>query len=106
MKVLVTQSCPTLCDPMDYNPPDSSVEEILWARALEWIAMPCSRGSSRPRDQTLASLLHYSKDQCLKKKKKKNPEKYVYFIIESDPSSLSKRVIQYKIEFFLKDTRK
>ena len=40
------------------------------------------------------------------KKKKKNPEKYVYFIIESDPSSLSKRVIQYKIEFFLKDTRK
>ena len=90
---------------MDYNSPDSSVEEILWARALEWIAMLSSRGSSRPRDQTLASLLHYSKDQCLKKKKN-NPEKYVYFITESDPSSLSKRVIQYKIEFFLKDTRK
>ena len=40
------------------------------------------------------------------KKKKKTPEKYVYFITESDPSSLSKRVIQYKIEFFLKDTTK
>ena len=27
--VLVTQSCPTLCDPMDYSPPGSSVHEIL-----------------------------------------------------------------------------
>ena len=29
MKVLDTQSCLTLCNPMDCNPPDSSVEEIL-----------------------------------------------------------------------------
>ena len=41
-----------------------------------------------------------------KTKQNKTPEKYVYFITESDPSSLSKRVIQYKIEFFLKDTTK
>ena len=36
----------TLCDPMNCSPPDSSVLWILQARILEWIAMPCSRGSS------------------------------------------------------------
>ena len=38
-KVLVTQSCLTLCDPMDYSPPGSSVHGILQARILEWVAM-------------------------------------------------------------------
>ena len=32
------QSCPTLCDPMDYSPPGSSIHGIL--RILEWVAMP------------------------------------------------------------------
>ena len=40
------QSCPTLCDPMDCNPPGSSVRGILQARILECVAMPSSRGSS------------------------------------------------------------
>ena len=48
----VTQSCPTLCDPVDYNPPGSSVHGILQARILEWVAISFSRGSSGPRDQT------------------------------------------------------
>ena len=47
------QSCPTLCNPMDCSPPDSSVLGILQARILEWVAMTSSRGSSPPRDQTL-----------------------------------------------------
>ena len=38
--VLVTQSCPTLCDPMDCSPPGSSVRGILQARTLEWAAFP------------------------------------------------------------------
>ena len=33
------QLCPTLCDPMDYSPPGSSVHGILQARILEWVAM-------------------------------------------------------------------
>ena len=37
------QSCPTLCDPMAYSPPGSSVHEIRQARILEWVAMPSSR---------------------------------------------------------------
>ena len=42
--VLVTESCLTLCDPMDYSPPGSSVHRMLQARTLEWVAMPSSRG--------------------------------------------------------------
>ena len=49
------QSCPTLCDPMDCSPPGSSVHGLLQARILEWVAMPCSRGSSWPRDRTQVS---------------------------------------------------
>ena len=33
------QLCPTLCDPMDHSPPDSSVHGILQARILEWVAI-------------------------------------------------------------------
>ena len=40
------QSCPTLCNPTDGSPPGSPVRGILQARILEWVAMPCSRGSS------------------------------------------------------------
>ena len=50
MKVLIAQSCLTLCDPMDYSPPASSVHGILQAKILEWFAIFFSRGSSRPRD--------------------------------------------------------
>ena len=42
----------TLCDPMDGSPPGSSVHGILQARILEWVALPSSRGSSQPRDET------------------------------------------------------
>ena len=40
--VLVTQSCPTLCDPMDRSSPGSSVHKSLHARILEWVAIPFS----------------------------------------------------------------
>ena len=43
-------SRPTLCDPMECSLPGSSVLEILQAKILEWVAMPSSTGSSRPRD--------------------------------------------------------
>ena len=39
VKMLVTQSCPTLCDTMDCNWPGSSVHGILQARILEWVAV-------------------------------------------------------------------
>ena len=55
LRALVTQSCPTLCDPVDCSPPGSSVHGILQVRILERAATPFSRGSFRPRDQTWAS---------------------------------------------------
>ena len=50
--VLVTQSCLTFFDPMDYSSPGSSVRGILQARILEWVAILFSRESSWPRDWT------------------------------------------------------
>ena len=54
------QACQILCDPMDWSPLGSSVHGILQARILEWVAMPSSRGSSRPRDRTCVSCISYS----------------------------------------------
>ena len=60
----VTQSCLTLCDPMDCNLPGSSVLGISQARILEWVTISFSRGSSTPRDRTSVSctgrqILHH-----------------------------------------------
>ena len=52
VKVKVAQSCPTLCDHMDYT-----VHGILQARILQWIAFPFSRRSSQPRDRTQVSCI-------------------------------------------------
>ena len=46
----IAQSCPALCNSMDYT-----VHGILQARILEWVAFPFSRRSSQPRDQTQVS---------------------------------------------------
>ena len=55
--VLVTETRPTLCDPMDYHPPGSTVHGIFQARILEWVVIPSSRGSSPPRDQAWVSCI-------------------------------------------------
>ena len=57
VKVLIAQLCLTLCHPMDCSPPCSSVHGILQARILEWVAMPSSRASFQPRDQTQFSCI-------------------------------------------------
>ena len=46
MRAKLLQLCPTLCDPVDCCLPGFFAQGILWARILEWIAMPSSRGSS------------------------------------------------------------
>ena len=52
MKVLITQSCLTLCDPKDCSPPGSSAHRILQERILEWVATSYSRESFQRRDWT------------------------------------------------------
>ena len=48
MKVLVAQSCPTLCDSMDCSLPGSPVHGILQTRMLEWVAIPFSGDLPNP----------------------------------------------------------
>ena len=52
VKVKVTQSCLTLCNPIDYT-----AHGILQAQILEWVASPFSRGSSQPKDWTQVSYI-------------------------------------------------
>jgi len=51
----VTQSCPTLCDPMGCSSPGSSLHGIIQTTVLEWCAISFTRGSFRPRDRTQVS---------------------------------------------------
>ena len=55
-EVKVTQSYPTLCDPMNYSLPGSLVHGIFQAWVLEWVAISFSSRSSQPRDRTRVSL--------------------------------------------------
>ena len=52
--MFVTQSCLTLCDPMDCSLPGSFVRGIFQARILEWVVISFSRGSSRPRVEPMS----------------------------------------------------
>ena len=56
-KQLVAQLYSTLCNSMGYSAPGSSVQGILQARILEWVAISYSRGSSWPRNQTPVSCI-------------------------------------------------
>ena len=69
MKVLATQmcltlcdpmDCPTLCDPIEGSPPGSSIPGILQARTLEWVAMSFSAAclDLDKNDILLKSSLH------------------------------------------------
>ena len=53
----ITQTYPTLCDPIDCSSPGSSIHGIFQAIVLEWVAISFSRGSSRSRDQTQVSRI-------------------------------------------------
>ena len=54
---LIIKLCLTLCNPLSYSLPVSSVHGISQVRILEWVAIPFSRESSQPRDQTHISYI-------------------------------------------------
>ena len=65
----VAQSCPTLCDPMDWSPPGSSVHGIFQARVLEWV--PIAFSSNFLSSKVFRELLSLSwVDCCLISKSK------------------------------------
>ena len=59
-----SQSCPTLCDPLDCGPPGFSVHGIFLARILEWISISSSREYSWPRDWTCISCVSCIAGRC------------------------------------------
>ena len=61
----VTKSCPTRCNPMNCNPPDSSVHGIFQARILQWVAIFFSRRASWPRNRTHLSWIGRQILYCL-----------------------------------------
>ena len=72
---LITQLCPTLCDPMDCSPPGSSVHGISQASILEWVAISFSKGSSWHRNWTHVSCIDSQFPYCWATKE----APYVYF---------------------------
>ena len=81
-KVLVAQSCLTLWDPMDYNPPGSSVHGILQAEILEWVAFPFSKGFSWFRDWTQVSCIEAD------------------YLLSEPPGKLGNRICHFQRFFF------
>ena len=86
------QSCPTLCNPMDYSPPGSSVHGILQAGVLEWVSIAFSRGSSQLRDWTWVSHipgrcfnLWATREECLSR-----PEQFCAVTMKGGSCSLSR----------------
>ena len=79
--VLVTQSCLTLCHPMDCSPPGSSLHGILQARILEWVAISASRGTS-PRILTCISCIEAVSLQS-------EPPGKLLVILEMGPENIS-----------------
>ena len=75
---VVAQLCLTLCNPMDYSPPGSSVNGLSQARILEWVATSFSRGSSHSRDGTCVSCMQVDSlppiSECFLKTVKQNQE--------------------------------
>ena len=62
--VWVTQLCLTLCEPMDWGSPGSSIYGISQSRILEWVAIPFVRGSSQPRGWTWSPTLQADSLLC------------------------------------------
>ena len=85
-KVLVTQSCLTLCDPMDYSLPGSPVHGISQARRVDWVPILFSRGSSWPQGSDLGHLhrrqiLYHQSNQGSKVSQKENDKYYMMSFI-------------------------
>ena len=61
----VTQSCPTLSDPMDCGPPGSSVHGILQARMLEWVASASPLGSGMETNRDHSVVFEIASKYCI-----------------------------------------
>ena len=58
----VAGPCLTLCDPVDYSLPGSSVHGILLARILESVAIPSSRDSIKTKIMAFGPIISWEVD--------------------------------------------
>ena len=77
------QLCSTLCNTMDCSPPGSSVHGSFQARILEWVAMPSSRGSSRPKDGICVSCISCTAGEFFTTEPLGKPDLYIYTYIKA-----------------------
>ena len=64
MCVLVAQSCPTLCEPMDCCQPGSFVRGILQARILEWVAVSFTKKADESCKIKMITVLSSTHGEC------------------------------------------
>ena len=83
----VAQSCSTLCNPMDYSPPGSSVHGIFQARILEWVAISSFRDLPNPGIKPVSCYLLYWEADSLPPHHLGSPvTRYSYLISHSIPN--------------------
>ena len=92
--MLVTQSCPTLCDPMDCNPPGSSVHGIIQATILEWVAISYFRGPFQPRDGNCFSCISCIDRQILYHCATWEAQPYIYMYPFSPRASMVAQMVK------------
>ena len=101
--MLLLQSYPTLCNPMNYNLPGSSVHGIFQARILKRVAMPFSRGSSWSRDQTHTSCVSCTagNPQSLLLSHQGSPVQGIYKALKTKlPETLCKNLLNWRLLTF------
>ena len=101
-----SQSCLTLCNPMNCSPPGFSVHGILQARILEWIAIPFCRGFSRPGIEPRSPALQVDSFPAAPPGKPKNTGvgslslfQWIFPMQESNWSLLHYRQILYQLSY-------
>ena len=73
------QLCSAVCDPVDCNPPVSSVHGILQTRILQWVVMPSSRGFSQSRNWTHISWVSWIAGKFLTTEPPRKPKNHMHF---------------------------
>ena len=103
----VTQSCPTLCHPLDYSLPSSTIHVIFQARAVEWVSISFFRGSFQPRDRIQVSHIvgkcfyHLSHQGSPKKGNAKECSNYCRNALISHTSKVMLKILQAKLQQYM-----
>ena len=100
VRAQLLQSCSTLCNPVDCSQPGPSVQGVLQARILEWVAMSSSRGSSRPKDRTCMPCVSCIAGGFLPLSPWGNPQNYQVYMANKRQAQV-KKLPAHLFKFFI-----